>query len=71
MLQIKPQSSRQHREGYLPPLRRHSQSKELHNKATELQMHQLPQLQQTQSEEHNLRKPHFSGQELPKLARNT
>jgi hypothetical protein len=43
----------------------------MHNKSTGLQMHQLPQLQQTQSEEHNLRKPHFSGQALPKLARNT
>ena len=34
-------------------------------------MRQLPQLQQTQLEEHNLRKPNFSGQELPKLARST
>jgi len=38
------------------------------NKSTGLQMHQNPELQQTQSEEHNLRKPHFSGQELLKLA---
>jgi hypothetical protein len=43
----------------------------MHNKSTGLQMRQLPQLQQTQLEEHNLRKPNFSGQELPKLARDT
>ena len=34
-------------------------------------MHRLPELQQTQSEDHSLRKPHFAGQELPKLARDS
>ena len=43
----------------------------MHNKSTGLQMHQLSKFQRTQSEEHNLRKPHFSRKELPKLARNT
>jgi len=33
-------------------------------------MPQLPELQQTQSE-HNLRQPHFTGQELPKLAHDS
>jgi hypothetical protein len=34
-------------------------------------MHQLPELQRTQSEEHNLRKPDFTGQEMAKLARDS
>jgi hypothetical protein len=49
------------------PLCRKSQAEGMYNTSSGIQMHQMLQIQQTQSEENNLREPHYSDKNCPGL----